>query len=305
MKHNNLISIVGPTAIGKTSTAIALAKDFSSEIISADSRQFFREMRIGTAVPNKEELAQVKHHFIQQRSIKEAYSVGDFEKEAIQQLENLFKKHKYIFMVGGSGLYVKAVTEGLDYFPKVPAQIRTDLNEQLKTEGLSNLVKELEEKDPAFAAKADLNNPQRVIRALEICRATNKTFSYFRNQPKPKRNFNTIKIGLFAPREIIYKRIEKRVDIMMTEGLLEEAKNLYPYKDLNALNTVGYKELFLYLDNKISLEDAVIEIKKNTRRFAKRQLTWFRKEQEIKWFSHTAPTKEIKEYIIQKSSPRQ
>lgn len=305
MKSNFLIPVVGPTAIGKTAVAIKLAKHFSSEIVSADSRQFYKEMHIGTAVPSKEELAEVKHHFIQQLSVKQNYSVGDFEKDALRKLDRLFKTHSHIFLVGGSGLYVDAVTKGLDYFPQVSPNIRKELNEICKEKGLEELVAELKSKDPDFAKKADLQNPQRVIRALEICRGTGKSFSYYRNKPKPARSFSSVKIGLTAPRELIYERIEKRLDKMLEEGLLQEAEKMYPHKDKNALNTVGYKELFLYLDGKISLENAVEEIKKNTRRFAKRQLTWFRKDKEIKWFAYNAPTQEIKEYILQKSSPRQ
>ncbi|TQD39362.1 tRNA (adenosine(37)-N6)-dimethylallyltransferase MiaA [Haloflavibacter putidus] len=305
MKSNFLIPVVGPTAIGKTAVAIKLAKHFSSEIVSADSRQFYKEMQIGTAVPSKEELAQVKHHFIQHLSVEQNYSVGNFEKDALRKLERLFKTYSHIFLVGGSGLYVDAVTKGLDYFPPVSPNIRKELNKIFEENGLEELVEELKVKDPEFSEKADLQNPQRVIRALEICRGTDKNFSYYRNKPKPTRDFSSVKIGLTAPRELIYERIEQRVDKMMAEGLLQEAEKMFAYRDRNALNTVGYKELFLYLDGQLSLEKAVEEIKKNTRRFAKRQLTWFRKDKEIKWFAHNTPISEIRAYILQKSSPRQ
>ena len=300
MKTNYLINIVGPTAIGKTSLAIQLANKFNTEIISADSRQFYKEMRIGTAVPSAEELQAAKHHFIQHISIKDNYNVGDFESEAIKKLDELFKNNKIVIMVGGSGLYTKSVLEGLDYFPEVSLEIRQELNLKLEKEGLDSLQQQLHKLDPDYYKIVDLENPHRVIRALEVCISSGKPYSSYLNQPKKKRNFTAISIGLSAEREIIYDRINRRVDLMITEGLLDEAKALFPKRELNALNTVGYKELFSYLEGKDSLETAVSEIKKNTRRFAKRQLTWFRKDQEINWFDYKTPVEEIQQFLDSK-----
>lgn len=304
MKNKSLISVVGPTAIGKTSIGIALAQHYQTEIISADSRQFFKEMEIGTAVPSKEELAAAKHHFIQHISVEDNYSVGDFETEAIEKLNGLFQQHDKILMVGGSGLYVKAVLEGLDYFPKIDASIRQQLNLQLEEKGIESLQQQLKELDPVYAKKVDLENPHRVIRALEICIGSGKPYSGFLNNNSAERNFNSIKIGLTAPRELIYERIEKRVDVMMEQGLLEEAKRVYEKREFNALNTVGYKELFQFFDGNWSLEFAISEIKKNTRRFAKRQLTWFRKDKEIEWFNYNTAIEQVIDFIDFKTSPR-
>ena len=280
-----LISIVGPTAIGKTNLAIEVAKHFQSEIISCDSRQFFKEMKIGTAVPSEEELAEVKHHFIQNISIHEKYSVGDFERDGLAFLDNYFETNDICVMVGGSGLYEKAITVGFDEFPDVDPKIREDLNNELAEFGIEKLQKELEEVDPKYFEEVDIFNKQRVTRALEIYRASCLPFSHFRNQDLNKRPFNIIKIGLELPREEMYDRINRRVDIMMNEGLLNEAKNLFPLKDLNALQTVGYRELFDFFEEKITLDFAIEEIKKNTRRFAKRQMTWFKKDETVNWFS--------------------
>ena len=288
-----LISVVGPTAIGKTSLAIAIAQHFNTEIISADSRQFFKEMSIGTAVPSEAELAAAPHHFIQHKSIEENYSVGDFEREALHKLKHLFKVHDPLVMVGGSGLYVKAVTEGLDDFPEVDPEIRKQLNKELEISGINLLQEKLKKLDPEYFSEVDKENPHRLIRALEIYIGTGKPYSAFRNREKEPRGFKTISVGLTAEREIIYDRINRRVDLMMQEGLLQEAEKLLSKKHLNALNTVGYKELFQYLEGKCSQEEAVSEIKKNTRRFAKRQLTWFRKDPDIHWFDHTTPSSEI------------
>lgn len=292
-----LISILGPTAIGKTALSVEIARHFKTEIISADSRQFFKEMNIGTAVPEPEELAAAPHHFIQHISVEEDYSVGDFERDAIQKTEELFKKHNKLVMVGGSGLYVKAVTEGLDDFPEVDPEIRQKLNAHLEKDGMEWLQKKLNELDPEYYNKADVQNPHRLIRALEICIGTGKTFSSFLNKNKTERAFNTIKIGLTADREIIYDRINRRADLMIKNGLLDEARELYGKRDLNALNTVGYKELFKYFDGEWTLATAVSEIKKNTRRFAKRQLTWFRKDKEINWFDYKTDPEEIIEFL--------
>ncbi|AIP98828.1 tRNA (adenosine(37)-N6)-dimethylallyltransferase MiaA [Ornithobacterium rhinotracheale] len=285
MNSKNLVVIVGPTAIGKTATAIALAKHFNTEIISSDSRQFFKEMCIGTAVPSPDELSQVKHHFIQQLNIHEDYSVGDFERDAIEFITEYFQKNDFLIMAGGSGLYEKAITQGLDDFPDIPPSVREQLNSDLNEKGLDFLQNELKNKDLAYFEKVDTQNPHRVIRALEVIRHTGKAYSGFLAKNQSKRNFNIIKIGLTLSREEIYDRINRRVDIMIENGLLEEAKNLYKFKNLNALNTVGYKELFHYFDGEISLDFAIEEIKKNTRRFAKRQLTWYRKDENIRWFA--------------------
>ena len=294
---NYLISIVGPTAIGKTTLSIEIAKHFNTEIISCDSRQFYEEMSIGTAVPSKDELSQIQHHFIQDRSIHEDYSVGQFEKNAIGKLDELFKKNNVVIMVGGSGLYIDAVLKGLDNFSKVDNNIRKELKEKLAKEGISPLQNQLKELDNETYKNIDIENHQRVIRALEICIGTGKKYSSFLTGKSSKRDFVSIKIGLTADREIIYSRINKRVDLMMQEGLLEEAKKLLKYKNLNALQTVGYKELFNYLDDIWGLDFAIAEIKKNTRRFAKRQGTWFRKDAEIKWFDYLENKEQIIEYI--------
>ncbi len=283
---NTLITVVGPTAIGKTALGIKLAQHFKSDIISCDSRQFYKEMNIGTAVPDKEELAAAKHHFIQNRSVFEDYNVGSFEKDALQKLDELFKENPIQIMVGGSGLYVDAVVKGFDYFPDIEPKIRENLTEKLTTNGLPSLQKKLKELDPTTYQTIAIDNPHRVIRALEICIGTGSPYSSFVNKEKKKRNFNTVKVGLRAEREIIYDRINRRVDIMIENGLLEEAKALYPNKNLNALQTVGYRELFQYFDGNWELEFAVSEIKKNTRRFAKRQLTWFKRDENTIWFDY-------------------
>jgi tRNA dimethylallyltransferase len=294
---NTLISIVGPTAIGKTSLSIKLAEHYNTEVISADSRQFYKEMNIGTAVPSIEELNTATHHFIQHKSIEEPYTVGDFEREAISVIQNLHKKHSIVIMVGGSGLYVKAITNGLDNFPEVKANIRTELNQKLETEGLEVLQKLLKQHDPKGYQTIAIDNPQRVVRALEICIGTNKPYSSFLTNPDKKRPFKIITIGLDADRSIIYDRINQRVDLMVKNGLIDEAGSLYTYKHLNALNTVGYKEFFNFFEGKWTLEFAVSEIKKNTRRFAKRQLTWFKKDKQIKWFDYETDLKNIIDFI--------
>ena len=292
-----LISIVGPTAIGKTALSIKLARHFRTEIISADSRQFFKEMNIGTAVPSLDELNTAKHHFIQHISVKDNYSVGDFERDAISRIREIHNDNDVVVMVGGSGLYVKAVTKGLDNFPQVDEKIRLDLNEKLKNEGLEVLQKQLKILDTKAYEAIAIDNPQRVVRALEICISTTKPYSSFLTNPEKNRNFKTISIGLDAERSIIYDRINQRVDIMVKNGLIEEARELFGHKDLNALKTVGYKELFKYFEGEWTLDFAISEIKKNTRRFAKRQLTWFRKDESIKWFDYTSDIKHIIRHI--------
>ncbi len=297
-----LICIVGSTAIGKTSLSIKLAKEFSTEIISADSRQFYKEMTIGTAVPSKKELAEVPHHFIQNISIFEDYSVGDFERDTLSLLTDLFEKHKIVIMVGGSGLYVDAVVYGLDNFPEINSEIRNQLNIDLNEKGIESLQKELENADPSYFEKVDIYNPHRLIRALEVFRATGKPYSSFLNKKSIKRDFETVFIGLTAERETIYDRINKRVDTMVSKGLVEEASSLFPQREKNALQTVGYRELFSYFEGKLSKEEAISEIKKNTRRFAKRQGTWFKKNETIHWFDYKTDVSEIVTYIKEKNA---
>ena len=281
---NTLITIVGATAIGKTALSIKLAQNFNCDIISCDSRQFYKEMTIGTAVPDPDELAAAPHHFIQNRSIFEDYSVGQFEKDALAKLDELFAENPIQIMVGGSGLYVDAVLKGFDEFPDVAPQIRIDLTTELENKGIEHLQQLLKEFDIETYNTIAIDNPHRLIRALEICIGTGETYSSFKNKPKAPRNFQTIKIGLKADREIMYDRINRRVDIMVENGLIEEAKQLHQHKELNALQTVGYRELFEYFEGNFTKEFAIEEIKKNSRRFAKRQGTWFRKAPEIIWF---------------------
>lgn len=297
MKQKILIVVAGATAIGKTNLSLKLAKEFDTEIISCDSRQFYKEMKIGTAVPTEAELKEVRHHFIQSRSIFDDYNVGDFEAEAISLLHQHFQQKNWMVMVGGSGLYSDAVTDGLDEFPKVDPAIREELKADLKDKGIAHLQHKLLELDPLSHERIDLHNKQRLIRALEICIGADHPFSYYWRAHKKERDFQTIKIGLEADRNIIYDRINKRVDQMMAAGLLEEARSLYPYRDLNALQTVGYRELFGYFDGLMTIEEAVSEIKKNTRRFAKRQGTWYRKDPNIRWFDYQAKTEEIISFV--------
>jgi tRNA dimethylallyltransferase len=295
MKH--LITIVGPTAIGKTALSIALAQQFKCDIISCDSRQFFKEMQIGTAVPTTEELAGAQHHFIQNKSIFENYTVGDFEKEAIAKLDELFLTNDYVVLVGGSGLYVDAILKGFDDFPEIEASVREEVTSNYEKLGIEYLQTELEKRDPNYFKIVAKENPQRMMRALEVCIGSGKPYSSFLNQKKNTRNFTPILIGLEAERSLIYDRINQRVDIMMNEGLLAETKELFPHKNLNALQTVGYRELFSYFEGEISLEFAIEEIKKNTRRFAKRQLTWFKRNENTKWFDYLTDRQNIIEYI--------
>ena len=299
-QRNFLIAVVGPTAIGKTALSIKIANYYNSDILSADSRQFYNEMQIGTAVPEPEELEAANHHFIQNRSIFENYNVGDFEVDALNCLQTLFAEHNIQVMVGGSGLYVNAVVNGLDNFPKVDGKIRDELNARLASEGLESLQNQLKELDELSYHDIAIDNPQRLIRALEICIGTNQPYSSFKTNSKKERDFETIKIGLTADRDILYDRINRRVDVMIQNGLLEEAKTLLPHKNLNALQTVGYRELFAYFEGNTDKDFAVSEIKKNTRRFAKRQLTWFRKDEDINWFDFETPFDEISALIDSK-----
>ena len=297
LKNLYLISICGPTGIGKTDWAIRLALHYQTEILSADSRQFYREMQVGTAVPTAAELQRVQHHFIQHRSIFEPYSVGDFEKDARAQLDRLFQEHSIVIMVGGSGLYLDAVTRGLDVFPEVPSQVRKELDALYRDKGLEGLQELLSKLDPAYYKTVDLKNPHRLIRALGVCLASGKAYSSFRGKRKAPTDFVHIPLGIAAPREVVYQRIELRVDQMMEQGLLREAEALFPHRDRTALQTVGYQELFAYMEGRWDLETAVGEIKKNTRRFAKRQGTWFRHNPDIHWIPFDAPTETALRYL--------
>jgi tRNA dimethylallyltransferase len=291
---NYLITIIGPTAIGKTSLSIALAKHFGCDIISCDSRQFFKEMKIGTAVPSEEELAEAPHHFIQNKSIFDSYSVGDFEQEALAKLDELFQKNNIQIMVGGSGLYVAAVLKGFDEFPEIDPSVRAEINSKYDALGIDYLQEQLNALDSDYFQKLQtenpqtLQNPQRMKRFVEVCIGSGKPYSSFIGKRKNTRNFTPIIIGLEAEREIMYNRINQRVDIMLNEGLLAEVEALYPNKELNALQTVGYRELFDYFDSNIKdsrlLENAIEQIKMNTRRFSKRQMTWFKQTENVSWF---------------------
>jgi tRNA dimethylallyltransferase len=279
-----LIIIAGPTAAGKTALAIQIAKHFKTEIISADSRQFYREMNIGTAKPSKEELEVIPHHLIDSHSIVDSFSVGDFEKEVINLLEKLFKSLDQVVLVGGSGLFINAICNGFDELPVATNEIRAGLNKLLTEKGIDHLQEKLKKADPQYYAEVDINNPQRLIRALEVFESTGYPFSTYRTNTPKKRNFNIIKLGINPTREKLYEQINLRVDQMVERGLFEEVKGLVEYRQLNTLNTVGYSELFEYIDGKLSKEEAIDKIKQNTRRFAKRQLTWFKKSEDMNWF---------------------
>jgi tRNA dimethylallyltransferase len=292
-----LINISGPTAIGKTRMAIALAKHFNTEILSCDSRQFFKEMYIGTAVPEADELAEIKHYFIQHKSIFTPYSVGDFEREATALLSELFKQHDVVVMVGGSGLYADVLIHGLDSFPAVPEEVRNELKATYQAQGITYLQELLSRLDPEHYTRVDKNNPQRMIRALEVCLASGLPYSSFLKQHNTQRDFTTVEIALTAEREVVYQRINSRVEQMLERGLIIEAQDLYPHRDLNALQTVGYRELFSFLSGVYTLDVAIEEIKKNTRRFAKRQYTWLAKNKNIHWFDYQTSAEQIAEKI--------
>ena len=303
-----LITIIGPTAIGKTALSIHIANHFNCEIVSCDSRQFFKETTIGTAVPSTAELAAAPHHFIQNRSIFEPYTVGDFEKEAIATIDRLFLTNDYVVLVGGSGLYVNAVLKGFDEFPEIDPAIRENITASYEKLGIIYLQEQLQKLDPDYFKTLltenaqTLQNPQRMMRFVEVCLGAGKPYSSFLNQKQNTRNFTPILIGLEANRSILYNRINERVNIMINEGLLQEARTVYPNKELNALQTVGYRELFNYFDGETALEFAIEEIKKNTRRFAKRQLTWFKRDQNTKWFDFETPYQTIFDYIKLKNA---
>lgn len=281
-----LLSIVGTTGIGKTALSIELAKYYNTEIISCDSRQFFKQMEIGTAAPDESELTTVRHHFIGNLAVTDEYSIGKFEIDALEKLDDLFAQHDVVVMVGGSMMYEKAVLQGLNDLPEANEENREKLMEIMEQEGISHLQTMLREMDLPYYEKVDLDNPRRLIRAIDVMWQTGKKYSELIDQPTEKRNFEVIRIGISAPREIIYNRINARVDQMMEKGLLDEVKALFPYKDLVPLKTVGYTEIFRYLEGEWTLDFAIDEIKKNSRRFAKRQLTWYRKETDINWVDY-------------------
>ena len=295
-QNKYLAVIAGPTAVGKTKLGIELAKHYNSVILSADSRQFYKELSIGTAKPSDTELSEVKHYFINTKNISELFGAGHFEKEAIPLLDELFKEHQLVFVVGGSGLYIDALLNGVDEFEDVPLEVREKLNEEFEEKGLEALQNELKEKDPTYANTVDLHNSQRVIRALEVCRHTGKPYSSFLKKHQTKRNFTPIKLFINTDREKLYNRINQRVDDMMKQGLLNEVKSLIQYKGLNALKTVGYKELFDHIDGSYTLEEAVNKIKQHTRNYAKRQITWFKNQDEWETFK-PEETEKIKAFL--------
>ena len=288
-----LLAIVGPTAIGKTSWSIQLAKYYKTEILSTDSRQFYKEMKIGTAVPSAEELKSIPHHFIQHLSIFKPWSVGDFERAALNLLDKLFTKKDLVIATGGSGLYLKALAEGLDHFPPIQPGIRDKLNKQFEESGIEALQKSLKQADPGYYKVVDIHNPHRLIRALEVFYSSGIPYSSYLDQPKKQRPFRIIYLGLKAERPTLYERIENRVDKMMEDGLLSESQNLYEHRELSALQTVGYQELFKYNDGRWDLQTAIDEIKKNTRRYAKRQLTWFKKNTDIVWIDFDSDKEDV------------
>ncbi|WP_420387504.1 tRNA (adenosine(37)-N6)-dimethylallyltransferase MiaA [Roseivirga sp.] len=289
-----LICFVGPTAVGKTSMAIKSAVFFNTEIISSDSRQFYRELEIGTAKPNAQELAQARHHLINSLSIHDHYDVGLFEKEALELINMIHQKNRVAIMVGGSGLFVDAVCNGLDQFPEVKPGVREALNLEFKEQGLQPLTEELKRTDSEYYTQVDLKNPQRVIRALEVIRSTGNTFSSYRKKKSKPRPFEVIKVGLHMDREELYSRIDHRMDLMINEGLFEEAKNFLPFQSLNALQTVGYQEIFPYHEGQYDYEEAVRLLKRNSRRYAKRQLTWFKRDPNVQWFEPSQTTEIVK-----------
>lgn len=288
-----LLVVAGPTASGKTSLAIQMAQYYNTIILSGDARQFYQEMSIGTAKPTPEELGAAPHYLVDQLSIHDAYSVGDFERDALALLQAHYQTHEYAILVGGSGLYIKALCEGLDNYPTVPAEVREALNAVWQTQGIEALQQELAKSDPIYYTQVDRQNPHRLIRALEICRHTGKPFSSFQNQIKPLRPFQTTTLAINWDRPTLYARINQRVDQMIQAGLVEEARGLYPHRALNALQTVGYQELFAHFDGTIDLATAIELIKRNSRRYAKRQLTWLRKDASIHWVEPGTALEEI------------
>ncbi len=296
-KQNTLVVILGPTGIGKTDLSIEIAKELDTHIISCDSRQMYRELKIGTAVPEPQQLAEVQHHFIGNLSIHDYYNASEFEFQTLDLLEKLFETKKYAVMTGGSGLYIDAVIKGIDDLPTIDKKVRKRYLKMYETYGIEKLREELKKNDPDFYNIVDLNNYKRILKALEIFEMTGKPYSQLRTNPKKERPFNIIQIGLTMEREELYNRINLRVDKMIKAGLIDEAKQFYQYRNLNALNTVGYKELFGYFDGNYDLQEAIRLIKRNTRHYAKRQLTWWNRDKSIIWF-HPSQKEKILETII-------
>ena len=299
MSTKHLIVIVGPTGSGKSDLAIEIAERYGAPIISTDSRQFYRGIPIGTAQPNAEQLQRVEHHFIASHDLKQEFNCGAYETEALAKLDELYRKHDIVVAVGGSGLYIKALCEGMDSLPEAEPELREELACRLRSEGLASLCEELRQRDPAYYEEVDRNNPARVLRALEVCITTGLPYSSMRTGEKRQRPFNIIKLGIDMERERLYERINRRVDVMMQMGLEQEARAVYHLRTLNSLQTVGYREMFDYFDGTISRDEAIELIKRNSRRYAKRQMTWFRRDEEIKWVD-TANKQIIEEYLDSK-----
>lgn len=302
--HKTLIIIAGPTAVGKTDLCVKLAKLFDTEVISADSRQFYRQLAIGTAKPSHEEMDGIKHHFVDSHSIHDYYSVGDFERDCLAVLEEIFQKKDVAILTGGSGMFIKIITDGIDEMPEADLELRQKLAQRCENEGLEVLANELKQLDPIYYQQVDIQNTQRVLRALEVCMATGKPFSSFRKNQKVNRPFRIIKIGLERPREELYTRIDKRMDIMLASGLEAEAKSVMDFRDHYALKTVGYREIYEYLDGEYDRNEMVRLLKRNSRRYAKRQMTWFKNQDEFHWFDAKNET-EIVEFIQNKCSEAQ
>ncbi|MBR4952459.1 MAG: tRNA (adenosine(37)-N6)-dimethylallyltransferase MiaA [Alistipes sp.] len=284
-KQPTLIVVVGPTGSGKTSLAVALARHYSAPIISTDSRQFYRGLPIGTAQPTAEELSLAEHHFIADRDVDDDFNSGRYEHEALARLDELFKRHDVVIAVGGSGLYIQALCEGMDNLPEANDELRQSLKQRLESEGVESLFEELRRLDPVYAEVVDRHNPARIMRALEVCITSGKPYSHQRKGERQQRPFRIVKIGTDLPRDVLYERINLRVDMMISEGLEAEARAMLPKRELNSLQTVGYREMFDYFDGRCSLDEAIELIKRNSRRYAKRQLTWFRRDAEVAWFS--------------------
>lgn len=289
--NKTLITISGPTAVGKTKFSIDLAKLLNCQIISCDSRQFYKELSIGTAIPSKKELNAIKHHYIHHKSINDTYTVKDFQKDALNKIKELFNSDEFIILVGGSGLYMDAVIYGLDDFPEIDKKVRENLNLKLNKFGIIYLQKKLQKLDPEYYSKVDLKNPRRLIRALEVCISSNKPFSSYINKKKTKHPFKLFNIGIVMDRDKLYEKINSRVDHMFSQGLVNEVKGLIDFKNYNALKTVGYKELFQFIENKCTLNESIEEIKKNTRRYAKRQITWLKSKNDITYINSSTDAK--------------
>ena len=295
--NNQLVTIIGPTAIGKTDLAIKIAEFYKTEIVSADSRQFYRELNIGTAKPSSSELSKIKHHLINNKSIQEQYNINDFEKDAIESINSIFKKNKVAVLVGGSGLFINSVLYGLDEIPEIDENIRNSLYSDMDSLGIKVLQEKLKLLDPNSYDNIDIDNPRRLIRALEVTIGSGKPYSSFLKKTKKTRNFNIITIGLNQDRDVLYEKINTRVDNMIKDGLIDEAKGLYELKNLKTLNTIGYSEVFKYIDKIYSKDECINEIKKNTRRYAKRQLTWFKSIENVKWISPNYDLKDVLNHI--------